>query len=322
MVLVSVIMGSYNHEKYIGEAIESVLNQTYRNLELIVVDDASKDNSKAIIEEYSAKDTRIRTFFHKVNMGIARTINDCLNQANGKFVCLIDSDDVWDEYKLEKQLKVLSKNEGKLVWSEGAIVNEKGYPTGRTVTQMLYSRRKSGDLFEELLREQFVLFQSLIFETKFLNGLRRDESFKYVSDHRFIVELSRNHEFVFMNEPLAKYRMHGSNVTHKDNKGWMRERIAIRKHFLLQYSSLISNSTRADIYHKIGHAYSSLDNLTAARYYYMKAFYEDPYHLYSTLYLALALTARNRLINELSAKYYYALIASLTNKISKRGIPA
>jgi glycosyltransferase involved in cell wall biosynthesis len=320
MVLVSVIMGSYNHEKYIGEAIESVLNQTCKDLELIIVDDASRDNSKAIIEAYCAKDPRIRKFFHKVNLGIARTINDCLKQVNGKFVCLIDSDDLWDEHKLEKQLTVLSKNEGKLVWSEGTIVNSKGYPTGRTVTQLLYSLRKSGDLFEELLREQFVLFQSLIFETKFLNGLKRDEAFKYVSDHRFIVELAKNHEFVFMNEPLAKYRMHGTNVTRRDNKGWMRERIAIRKHFLQQYSSSISNSTRADIYHKIGHAYSNLDNQTAARYYYMKAFSIDHLHLSSALYIALALTAKNRSINELSAKLYYSLLSYLTKKISQRRI--
>ncbi len=319
MVLVSVIMGSYNHEQYIGEAIESVLNQTCKDIELIIVDDASKDNSKAIIESYSAKDPRVRGFSHKVNLGIARTINDCLKQVNGKFVCLIDSDDLWDKYKLEKQLKVLGKNEGKLIWSEGLIVDAKGYPTGRTVTQLQYSRKKSGDLFEELLHEQFVLFQSLIFETKVLNGLKRDEQFKYVSDHCFIVELAKNHEFVFMNEPLAKYRIHGTNVTHKDNKGWMRERIAVRKHFLQQYSNSISNSTRADIYHKIGHAYSSLDNQRAAQYYYLKAFSLDHHHLNSALYLTLALTARNKLINELSAKLYYALISySLTNSVSRR----
>ena len=121
-----------------------------------------------------------------------------------------------------------------------------------------------------------------------------------------------------MNEPLAKYRMHGTNVTRRDNKGWMRERIAIRKQFLEQYSGSISNSTRADIYHKIGHAYSHLDNQTAARYYYLKAFSIDHLHLSSALYLALALTAKNRSMNELSAKLYYSLISYLTQKISHR----
>ena len=321
MVLVSVIMGSYNHEKYIGEAIDSVLNQTCRDLELIIVDDASRDTSKKIIESYVSKDRRVRAFFHEKNMGIARTLNDCLNQAKGKYVCLIDSDDLWENYKLEKQLEVLAKNEGKLVWSEGSIVDANGAATGRTISQLLYSSRKSGDLFEELLHEQFVLFQSLIFETKFLNGLRRDENFKYVSDHRFIVELSKNHEFVFMTEPLAKYRMHGGNVTHRDNKGWMKERIVLRKHFLEQYSDLISHRTKADLYHKIGHAYSSLNDHSSAKYYYLKALSVDPFRKNSALYLALALTAKNKSLNELSAKLYFVLSSYLTNKVSKSKIP-
>jgi glycosyltransferase involved in cell wall biosynthesis len=322
MVLVSVIMGSYNHERYIGEAIESVLRQTCKDLELIIVDDASKDNSKAIIEEYRAKDERVRALFHEKNMGIARTINDCLNQAKGKFVCLIDSDDIWEIYKLEKQLQVLSKNEGKMVWSEGSIVNGNGRPTGRTVTQMLYSRKKSGNLFEDLLQEQFVLFQSLIFETSFLNGLRRDENFRYVSDHGFIVELSRNHDFVFMDEPLAKYRIHGGNVTHRDTKGWMRERIEIRKAFLNRYSSLISDSTKADIYYKIGHAYSALGDPEKAKTYYVKAFSVDHLHRISLLYIALALTAKNMVINELVSKLYFSVSSSLLSKFGKGRIPA
>ena len=65
MVLVSVLLGSYNHQNYIGEAIESVLNQSFRDLELIIIDDYSTDNSRKIIENYQAKDERIRAFFMK-----------------------------------------------------------------------------------------------------------------------------------------------------------------------------------------------------------------------------------------------------------------
>lgn len=318
MVLVSVIMSACNYEKYIREAIESILNQTFRDLELIIVEDCSKDNTKTIIQQYSAKDPRVKAFFHEKNMGISRTINDGLKHVNGKFVCFTDADDVWELRKLEKQLEVLSKNEGKLVWSEAIIIDGNGRPTGRTVTQFLNSHRKSGDLFEDLLREQFVLFQSLIFDSKFLVGLQRDETLKYVNDHRFLIDLAKNREFVFMNEPLVRYRIHGRNISSKDNAGWMRERIAIRRFFLHQFSGSISNSTRADIYYKLGHAYSNLDCPETAQYYYMKAFSEDHLHLNSALYLALALTAKNRLINELTAKLYYSLSSYLTNKVSKR----
>ena len=318
MVLVSVIMSACNYEKYVGEAIESILNQTFGDLELIIVEDCSKDNTKAIIQQYSEKDPRVKAFFHEKNMGISRTINDGIKHVNGKFVCFTDADDVWELHKLEKQLEVLSRNKGKLVWSEAIIIDGNGSPTGGTVTQLLNTRRKSGDLFEDLLREQFVMFQSLIFDSKFLVGLQRDETLKYVNDHRFLIDLAKNREFVFMDEPLVRYRIHGRNISSKDTAGWMRERIAIRKFFLRQFSGSISKLTRADIYYKLGHAYSNLDGLETAQYYYLKAFLEDHLHLNSVLYLTLALTANNKLINELSAKLYYSLSSYLSNKISRR----
>jgi len=86
MVLVSVIMGSYNHERYLSEAIESVLNQTFDDLELIVVDDYSTDKSREIIQGYEQQDMRVKTVFHDKNMGIARGINDGLKKAKGRYV--------------------------------------------------------------------------------------------------------------------------------------------------------------------------------------------------------------------------------------------
>src|SRR5512138_3857716 len=123
MVLVSVSMLSYNHEKYLAEAIESVLNQTIEDLELIIVDDGSKDNSRQLIKEYSAKDPRVKPIFHERNFGIPRGANDCLKNATGEYFGFIGSDDLWLPSKIEKQLKVIEKNPEKIVWSEGQIIN-------------------------------------------------------------------------------------------------------------------------------------------------------------------------------------------------------
>ena len=76
MPLVSVIMPSYNYEEYISEAIESVLNQTFNDFELIIIDDASQDNSKKIIQLFDKKNIKIRSFFHKENKGLAKTVNE------------------------------------------------------------------------------------------------------------------------------------------------------------------------------------------------------------------------------------------------------
>ncbi len=88
MVLVSVLMRSYNHEEYISEAIESVLNQSCKDLELIIVDDFSKDSSKTIVKKYENEDKRIKAFFHDKNMGMASTMNDLLFKGVRQIYCI------------------------------------------------------------------------------------------------------------------------------------------------------------------------------------------------------------------------------------------
>ena len=102
-------MTVFNREDFVSEAIESVLNQSIKDLELIIVDDASIDRSKEIIRVYKEKDKRIKIFLHNRNMGIAKLSNDGIGNAKGKYVAIIDSDDFWIKNKLDEQLKTLKK---------------------------------------------------------------------------------------------------------------------------------------------------------------------------------------------------------------------
>ena len=101
--LVSVIIPAYNHEKYIGDAINSVLNQTYKNIELIVEDDLSTDNTVKEIKKI--KDKRLKTIFSKKNKGPVRTMNHLLSMCKGDYIAILGSDDIWYPEKLEKQLE-------------------------------------------------------------------------------------------------------------------------------------------------------------------------------------------------------------------------
>jgi len=101
--LVSVIIPCYNGEKFISEAIESVLNQTYQNWELIVVDDGSTDNSRNIVQKYI--NNKIILIKHKYNKGIAKTKNAGIVNARGKYIAFLDQDDIWLNSKLDLQLK-------------------------------------------------------------------------------------------------------------------------------------------------------------------------------------------------------------------------
>ena len=121
--LVSVIIPAYNHEKYIGDAINSVLNQTYKNIELIVEDDCSTDNTVKEIKKI--KDKRLKTIFSKKNKGTVRTINHLLSMCNGDYIAILGSDDIWYPEKIEKQLKHFKKGIG-AVFSIADIIDENG----------------------------------------------------------------------------------------------------------------------------------------------------------------------------------------------------
>jgi glycosyltransferase involved in cell wall biosynthesis len=284
-------MGSYNHEKYLAQAIQSVLDQTFSDFELIVVDDASTDNSKTVIETYQAKDPRVKAFFHKKNMGISKTLNDCLRQAHGKYVSFVGSDDGWFPDKLEKQLGVIERYEDCIVWSEGKIIDSQGVFMEQNVTEhQLSPKRKSGNLFQELLREDFVFGQSALLKTEFAREVAFNENLQLVADHQFFVDLAKEHEFVFLNAPLAYYRVHGQNITSKNEQLWFKERILLRNHFLEEYGGQISRRSLADIHYKIGHAYAGLHQKSLAKHYYLKALRINPPRANSFLFLSLALT--------------------------------
>lgn len=106
--LVSIITPSYNSSKFIEECIESVLSQSYSEWEMIIVDDYSNDKSKDIISEFSAKDGRIKPIFLEKNVGAAEARNVAIRQAKGKYIAFLDSDDLWKNNKLEKQLSFMN----------------------------------------------------------------------------------------------------------------------------------------------------------------------------------------------------------------------
>lgn len=108
--LVSIIMPAYNAEKYIGEAIESVIAQTYKDWELVIVDDCSKDKTAEIAQSYVTKDSRIKLYKLKQNKGVANARNVAMEKAQGQYIVFLDSDDMWLPEKLAKQIEFMREN--------------------------------------------------------------------------------------------------------------------------------------------------------------------------------------------------------------------
>lgn len=256
MPLLSVFMPSYNHGKFIASAIESILNQTVSDFELIIIDDGSKDNSKEIIESYRKKDNRIKAIYHERNLGIARTVNEGIVKAKGKFWAIIASDDIWAKDKVKKQIEVLGKNENLVVWTEGQLIDAEGNTTGRLWTDAIRSKcKRSGDIFQELFKWNVVFPSSIIVKRQNIEGLRYDEAFKYWNDVQFVVALARKYEYFFIPESLTMYRRHGGNVTILEREAIYKEGIGVRKYFLQKYGKELKRKTKSKMFWDMGIRY-------------------------------------------------------------------
>lgn len=131
--LISIIVPVYNAEKFLNETIETVQNQTYTNWELLFIDDCSKDNSVKIISEVITKDKRIKLFKNEKNSGAANSRNKGIKEANGKYICFLDSDDLWDKDKLEKQINFMEINNCEFTYTDYEFADEFGNPNGKKV---------------------------------------------------------------------------------------------------------------------------------------------------------------------------------------------
>ena len=112
--LVSVIIPAYNAEKIVGYTLDTVINQTYKNLEIIIVNDCSKDKTLDVLNEYAKKDKRIKVMSNEKNSGVAETRNNALKVATGEYIAFVDADDLWNLEKIEKQLNFMLENDYQL----------------------------------------------------------------------------------------------------------------------------------------------------------------------------------------------------------------
>ena len=210
---VAVIIPCYNRESFIRETIDSALSQTYRNIETIVVDDGSTDNSRKILDSY--KD-RIRVLEHPggVNRGQSATINLGLRSSKSEYVAILDSDDVWVPHKIERQVHFLERNpEFGLVYCNGSAIDGDG--------KILYPVYGS-DHIEENRPERVLLdcyfnvpSNSLIRRSALDRAGYFDESMRSAQDHDMAIRLAEVTKVAYLEEILWFYRKHADTQSGK-----------------------------------------------------------------------------------------------------------
>lgn len=206
-MLVSIITPNYNSEKFIRQTIESVMAQTYTEWELIIVDDFSTDNSLDIIQSYQVKDSRIKLHKNNKNLGIAKTRNNGIEIAKGRFIAFLDSDDLWDYNKLEKQIKFMLDNNYALTYSYYRRINECGkfMKNVSSIPEIIN--------YSQLIKRNWIGCLTGIYDTKhtgkvFIPDLKKSEDFALWL--KIIKKTKKAHCFT---EVLASYRLRKKSMS-------------------------------------------------------------------------------------------------------------
>jgi glycosyltransferase involved in cell wall biosynthesis len=205
--LVSIITPSYNSASFIKESINSVLSQTYENWEMIIVDDASKDNTTEIIEEYIKKDSRIKLIRLEKNSGPAIARNEAIKKAKGRYIAFLDSDDFWHKDKLTKQLAFMQDKDVALSYTGYYTVDEDtSNPMG------LMEVVDSVD-YHTLLKQNIIGCLSVIYDSEKLEKMYMPDISKRQDFALWLKILKKIPVACGLNEPLAYYRVRTASIS-------------------------------------------------------------------------------------------------------------
>jgi glycosyltransferase involved in cell wall biosynthesis len=245
MPKVSVVMASYNHEKYVAETLESVLSQTYQDFEFIITDDGSSDGTVDVMKRFDER--RIKLSCFSQNQGACAAINNCIQEAKGEYIAVINSDDAWMPEKLEKQVKFLDEHpEIGAVFSSAHIIDEQSNKI--TEENHFYSKvfiQPNRTRFEWLRHFFFngncLCHPSLLIRKHCYDDIGLyDERFALLPDFDFWIRLCIKYEIFIMPEPLVKFRIRLQEANASGNK----PETQMRHH--LEFSQILKNYISPD----------------------------------------------------------------------------
>ena len=205
--LVSIITPTFNAEKYIRATLQSVLNQSYQNWEIILVDDASTDLTVSIIEEFAQKDNRIKLFQLAENSGNGFARNVALEKAAGKYIAYLDADDLWFPLKLEKQIQFLKANNLPFTFSFYDCIDEEGNSLNRRVEAPLNLT------YNQLFFCNYVGNLTAIYDVDYFGKITLEASQKRQDWRLWLTILKKIKTTKPVSEPLAFYRIRKDSIS-------------------------------------------------------------------------------------------------------------
>lgn len=215
---VSVIINFHNGEKYLATCIESVLNQKFENLEIILWDNASTDNSKNIVKKFQEK--KIKYFRHPIKENLYKARNRAIDVSSGQLIAFLDCDDWWEEDYLSTREKYFNDTNFDFFYSNTNIFYQK------KKRKKLYKNfdLPSGKIFSDLAKDYFIIISGTIFKRDLFNKYGKfNENYNLIGDYDFIMKISKFCNAHATNLPLLNYRIHGENFFSLNSKLYYEE---------------------------------------------------------------------------------------------------
>lgn len=210
--LISIAMCTYNGEKFIKEQLDSILSQTYTNIELVITDDKSNDDTVAIIQEYQKKDSRITLYENETNLGFLKNFEKSISLCNGDYIALADQDDIWKKNKLELFMENIQENV--LIYSDAIIIDKNSKETG---TQLIRPKSNlcNGACNKAFFLNNFISGNTMMFKTELREHILPIPEQMSYHDIWIGYVASTYGTIVYTDEPMTYYRKYEGQVTHQ-----------------------------------------------------------------------------------------------------------
>jgi glycosyltransferase involved in cell wall biosynthesis len=205
---VSIITPTFNSERFIAETILSVQAQTYKDWEMIIVDDCSTDRTAEIVASFQEKDSRIKYLYNSTNKGSAFSRNIAIQKAKGKWIAFLDSDDLWHPEKLEKQIEFMTRNDIHFSYTNYCEIDESSKEVGVSISgpEVITNKLMRAYCWPGCL--------TVMYDAEFL-GLMQTAEIKINEEYALWIKISSVANCHLLDENLAKYRRHNNSLTDK-----------------------------------------------------------------------------------------------------------
>ena len=273
--LVSVVLRTYKRPDIVGRAIESVLDQTYENFELIVIDDHSPDRTPEVVREYESEDDRIRYIRNERNRGHVPTLNIACREATGKYIAFLDDDDVWLPTKLEAQVTRIEKLPDTYAMVYGAT-RHKDMETEETI--IVSDPGLEGDIYFEVLRRGsgsvFGPPSGVMIRNTVLEELDYfDEEFTRGSGQMLFRQIAKEYKIAYTDELCVDYYIHDDRITTMRSTDEIRESIQVHERKIAELGDDLNQVPAAyrREYERLGNLYCVVGDLAEGRNCFRKA---------------------------------------------------